>query len=112
MMKGPFHQLIWQYGDRDYRAKKWTNAADWYIAGSHQVFRSTRPESSSKCLRKAALCYMEQREFAKATSVIRRCPTNEATTHYIVLLIAVHQGACIIIRPSDRPCCLCIIPGL
>ncbi|KAJ8703329.1 sporulation-specific protein 22, variant 2 [Pleurotus ostreatus] len=84
--------LIWQYGDRDYRAKKWTNAADWYIAGSHQVFRSTRPESSSKCLRKAALCYMEQREFAKATSVIRRCPTNEATTHYIVLLIAVHQG--------------------
>ncbi|KAF4566535.1 hypothetical protein EYR36_011966 [Pleurotus pulmonarius] len=84
--------LIWQYGDRDYRAKKWTNAADWYIAGSHQVFRSTRPESSSKCLRKAALCYMEQREFAKATSVIRRCPTNEATTHYIVFLIAVHQG--------------------
>ncbi|KAF7437402.1 hypothetical protein PC9H_004241 [Pleurotus ostreatus] len=84
--------LIWQYGDRDYRAKKWTNAADWYIAGSHQVFRSTRPESSSKCLRKAALCYMEQREFAKATSVIRRCPTNEATTHYIVLLIAVHQA--------------------
>ncbi|KAJ8503294.1 hypothetical protein ONZ45_g10982 [Pleurotus djamor] len=84
--------LIWQYGDRDYRAKKWVDAADWYIAGSHQVFRSARPETSPKCLRKAALCYIEQREYAKATTVIRRCPSNEAVTQYIVLLIAVHQG--------------------
>ncbi|KNZ75710.1 Testis-expressed sequence 11 protein [Termitomyces sp. J132] len=84
--------LLWQYGDRHYHAKKWLEAADWYLAGSHKLFRLSSPTASTKCFRKAALCYIEQREFARASTVIRRCPTNEAKTHYIIFTIAVHQG--------------------
>ncbi|KAJ6568977.1 meiosis protein SPO22/ZIP4 like-domain-containing protein [Mycena capillaripes] len=84
--------LIWQYGDRQFNAKRWSAAADWFLAGSHQIFRATCPTSGAKCFRKAALCYIEQREYARASAVIRRCPSNEATTHYVLFLTAVHQG--------------------
>jgi len=85
-------QLIWQYGDRHYHAKKWTEAADWFRAGSHQVFKNMGSSNVSKCLRKAALCHVQQREYAKASSDIRLCANSEATTHYMTLLIAIHQG--------------------
>ncbi|KAG6844876.1 hypothetical protein H0H87_002821 [Tephrocybe sp. NHM501043] len=88
----PIVQLLWQYGDRHYHAKKWTEAADWYLAGSHKLFRVNSPTANTKCFRKAALCYIEQREFAQASTVIRRCPANEAKTHYVIFIIAVHQG--------------------
>ncbi|KAJ7461286.1 hypothetical protein B0H11DRAFT_119781 [Mycena galericulata] len=84
--------LIWQYGDRHFNAKRWSGAADWFLAGSHQLFRSGCPTSSGKCYRKAALCYIEQHEYARASAVIRRCPSNEAATHYVLFLTAVHQG--------------------
>ncbi|KAJ7752626.1 meiosis protein SPO22/ZIP4 like-domain-containing protein [Mycena metata] len=84
--------LIWQYGDRHFNAKRWSAAADWFLAGSHQLFRAACPTSGAKCFRKAALCYIEQREYARASAVIRRCPSTEATTHYVLFLTAVHQG--------------------
>ncbi|KAF7340474.1 hypothetical protein MVEN_01967700 [Mycena venus] len=84
--------LIWQYGDRHFNAKRWAAAADWFLAGTHQLFRASCPASGAKCFRKAALCYIEQHEYAKASAVIRRCPSNEATTHYVLFLTAVHQG--------------------
>jgi Meiosis protein SPO22/ZIP4 like len=85
-------QLIWQYGDRHYHVKKWKEAADWFRAGSHQVFKNMGSSNVSKCLRKAALCHVQQREYAKAASDIRLCANSEATTHYMTLLIAVRQG--------------------
>ncbi|KAG6909084.1 hypothetical protein DXG01_002065 [Tephrocybe rancida] len=90
--RSPTLQLLWQYGDRHYHAKKWTEAANWYLAGSHKLFRVNSPTASMKCFRKAALCYIEQREFARASTVIRRCPTSEAKTHYVIFIIAIHQG--------------------
>ncbi|KAF5376865.1 hypothetical protein D9615_007266 [Tricholomella constricta] len=84
--------LLWQYGDRHYHAKKWSEAAGWFVAGSHNLFRTNSPTASAKCFRKAALCYIEQREYARASTVIRRCSTNEAKTHYVMFLIAIHQG--------------------
>ncbi|KXN85140.1 hypothetical protein AN958_11630 [Leucoagaricus sp. SymC.cos] len=84
--------LIWQYGDRHYQAKKWSEAADWFLAGTHQLFKEKASANYPKCYRKAALCYLEQKEYAKASTVIRRCPTNEAATCYVMFLIAVHQG--------------------
>ncbi|KAJ7585355.1 meiosis protein SPO22/ZIP4 like-domain-containing protein [Mycena floridula] len=84
--------LMWQYGDRHYHAKKWSEAAGWFIAGTHELFQTSAPTSTSKCLRKAALCYIEQREYARASTVIRRCPSDEAATHFIMFLAAVHQG--------------------
>ncbi|KAK0475156.1 hypothetical protein IW261DRAFT_1595606 [Armillaria novae-zelandiae] len=84
--------LLWQYGDRHYHAKRWSDAADWFVAGSHGLFWERCPGSSAKCLRKAALCYIEHREYARASAVIRRCPITEAATHYVIFLTAVHQG--------------------
>ncbi|KAJ6605346.1 meiosis protein SPO22/ZIP4 like-domain-containing protein [Mycena vulgaris] len=84
--------LIWQYGDRHFAAKRWSDAADWYLVGSHKLFQEACPTSGAKCFRKAALCYIEQHEYARASTVIRRCPSNEATTHYVVFLTAVHQA--------------------
>ena len=87
-----FHsKLLWQYGDRHYQASRWDTAVDWFLGGTHQLFRSFS-EGTMKCYRKAALCYIQQREYASAAAVVRRCPGNEAATHYIGLLTSVKQG--------------------
>jgi hypothetical protein len=83
---------LWQNGDRHYQTKRWPEAADWFLSGTHHLFKGNSSAAFSKCFRKAALCYIEQKEYAKASTVIRRCPTNEATTHYVMFLTAVHQG--------------------
>ncbi|GBE78570.1 hypothetical protein BKA93DRAFT_799652 [Sparassis latifolia] len=84
--------LLWQCGDRHYRARNWGEAADWFLAGTHPVFSIISPTSDSKCYRKAALCHIQQKEYAKASAVIRRCAHTEAATCYVLLLVAVHQG--------------------
>ncbi|KAG7090528.1 hypothetical protein E1B28_009637 [Marasmius oreades] len=84
--------LLWQYGDRHYSAKRWLPATKWFLSGTHRLLKEVCPTSSSKCYRKAALCHIEQKEYAKASAVIRCCPTNEAATHYVLFLSAVHQG--------------------
>jgi hypothetical protein len=68
-------------------------AADWFTAATHKAFQRVAPSNQSKCYRKAALCHIQQGEYAKATTIIRRCPENEAATHYISLLAAVQQGS-------------------
>ncbi|KAJ4485242.1 hypothetical protein J3R30DRAFT_3282666 [Lentinula aciculospora] len=84
--------LLWQYGDRHYHAKRWSQAADWFAAGSHQLFKVQNSDSASKCYRKAALCYIELREYSRAAAVIRCCAPDEAATHYLAFLVAIHQG--------------------
>ncbi|KAG2129719.1 meiosis protein SPO22/ZIP4 like-domain-containing protein, partial [Suillus bovinus] len=84
--------LIWQYGDRHYHAGRWKEAADWFSCGTHSIFTCLGPVSSSKCFRKAALAYLKQKDYAHAGSTIRRCPDTEATTQYVMFLIAVYQG--------------------
>ena len=90
----PSIQLIWQFGDRQYRAKQWAKAADWYLVGSHALFQTNSPASMPKCLRKAALCFLENAEYARAAVTVRRCPPKQAATHYVALLCAVRQGTC------------------
>ncbi|KAL4071139.1 hypothetical protein V8B97DRAFT_2024035 [Scleroderma yunnanense] len=68
--------LTWQYGDHHYHASHWTEAADWFMCGTHPIFAGLGSSSSSKCLRKAALCYIQQKEYAKAAFAIKRCPKN------------------------------------
>jgi len=85
--------LMWQYGDRHYQSNRWSQAADWFVAGTHCLFQQTNSNTTtSKCYRKAALCYIEQKEYAKASTLIRRCSTDEAATHYVTFLAAVYQG--------------------
>ena len=94
-----YPQLLWQYGDRHYQANRWDIAVDWFLGGTHQLFRGFS-EGTMKCYRKAALCYIQQREYASAAAVVRLCPGNEAATHYISLLTAVKQGIYLSITPS------------
>ncbi|CDO70960.1 hypothetical protein BN946_scf184829.g69 [Trametes cinnabarina] len=84
--------LLWQFGDRHYHAKRWADAADWFLVGTHGVFGSMSHISNAKCLRKAALCYVQCGEHSQASAAIRRCPPTDAATHYVALLIAAHQG--------------------
>ncbi|KAI5885045.1 uncharacterized protein SCHCODRAFT_02594205 [Schizophyllum commune H4-8] len=91
--------LIWQFGDRQYRAKQWAKAADWYLVGSHALFQTNSPASMPKCLRKAALCFLENAEYARAAVTVRRCPPKQAATHYVALLCAVRQGTCMSSAP-------------
>lgn len=84
--------LLWQYGDRHYHAGRWKEAADWFCCGTHSVFASLGPVTSSKCFRKAALAHLKRKDYAQAGSIIRRCPDGDATTQYVTFLIAVHQG--------------------
>ncbi|TFK28437.1 hypothetical protein FA15DRAFT_60912 [Coprinopsis marcescibilis] len=84
--------LLWQTGGRYYKAKKRAQAADWFLVGSHQFFKKNSPSTAAKCFRKAALCYLEQKEYSKASTIIRRCSLNEARTQYIIFLTAFHQG--------------------
>lgn len=84
--------LLWQYGDRHYHAGRWKEAADWFTCGTHSIFTSLGPVSSSKCFRKAALAHLKRKDYAYAGSIIRRCPDTEATTQYVTFLIAVYQG--------------------
>ncbi|KAI0085689.1 meiosis protein SPO22/ZIP4 like-domain-containing protein [Irpex rosettiformis] len=84
--------LLWQFGDRHYNAKRWGEAADWYLCGTHPVFATMARSSHAKCFRKAALCHIQGKEFSAASAVLRRCPGKEAATHYVALLCAVQQG--------------------
>ncbi|KAF7969735.1 hypothetical protein HWV62_26088 [Athelia sp. TMB] len=84
--------LLWQCGDRLYNAKKWNDAAEWFRIGIHPALKGMGPSTGSKCMRKAALCHVQQREYAMAASDIRHCASNEAATCYVTLLIAVYQG--------------------
>ncbi|KAI0045733.1 hypothetical protein FA95DRAFT_1596662 [Auriscalpium vulgare] len=84
--------LFWQYGERRLSSKRYPEAADWFLAGTHQTFSSTPAATASKCYRKAALCHIEQHEYAQASAIIRRCPGDEAPTHYVMFLVSVRQG--------------------
>ncbi|KDQ17571.1 hypothetical protein BOTBODRAFT_64038 [Botryobasidium botryosum FD-172 SS1] len=84
--------VLWKYADKLYSGKKWSQAADWYLLAAHQAFKVMAPSSNSKCFRKAALCHIQQGDYSKASSIIRKCPGNEAATQYVVFLAAVHQG--------------------
>ncbi|KAI0063230.1 hypothetical protein BV25DRAFT_1899548 [Artomyces pyxidatus] len=84
--------LFWQYGERRLSSKRFSEAADWFLLGTHQAFACTANTCNGKCYRKAALCHIEQQEYAQAATIIRRCPGDEAPTHYVMLLVAVKQG--------------------
>ncbi|KAG8220197.1 hypothetical protein J3R82DRAFT_1233 [Butyriboletus roseoflavus] len=62
------------------------------MCGTHTIFSSLGASSLSKCFRKAAVCQLQQKEYARAMATIRRCPQNGATTRYVAFLIAVRQA--------------------
>ncbi|KAG1741203.1 hypothetical protein EDD22DRAFT_786776, partial [Suillus occidentalis] len=76
-------------------AGQWKEAADRFSCGTRSIFASlTRnPVSSSKCFRKAALAHLKRKDCTHAGSIICRHHDAEATTRYVIFLIAVHQSS-------------------
>ncbi|KAF8330322.1 uncharacterized protein EI90DRAFT_3154952 [Cantharellus anzutake] len=89
--------VLWAMGDKLYNSNKWSRAVRWYSLSSHEIFaRAVAPVTVSKCLRKTALCHIQLGEYSQAADCLRRCQadgtTNEAATHYVSFLAAIHQG--------------------
>ncbi|KAL5476400.1 SPO22_3 [Sanghuangporus weigelae] len=84
--------ILWKVGYRHLQVKKWSRAAEWFLVGTHKAFASIVHIAGPKCLRKAALCYTEQREYARASQIIQRCPSDQSSTFYLQFLTAVYQG--------------------
>ena len=80
--------------------KKWTDAAEWFLAGTDKAFETIANICAMKCLRKASLCYIEQREYAHASRIIKQCPTDQSSTFYLLFLSAVYQGGTYLLWPS------------
>jgi hypothetical protein len=87
---------MWAIGDRMFETKQWTQAAGWYLLSAHPAFRDLGQGSISKSLRKAALCHIQQGEYAQASSVTIRCSGDECATHYVAFLASVTQGSLVI----------------
>ncbi len=85
-------QLFYQYGERKHSLKRCSDAIEWFLLGTRKAFSSVADTYSSKCFRKAALCHIEQEEYAQASDLIRQCPGDEAATHYLSFLVAIKQG--------------------
>jgi hypothetical protein len=84
--------LIFQMGTKHFQAKQYLVAADWFNLGTHPAFKASSPANISKCFRKTALCYIQNGQHSTASSVLNRCPGNEAATHYILFLSFAYQG--------------------
>jgi hypothetical protein len=89
---GALPQLFYQYGERKRSLKRCADAVEWFLLGTRSAFSSVADSCASKCFRKAALCHIEQEEYAQASDIIRHCPGEEAATHYLSFLVAVKQG--------------------
>ncbi|CAE7228948.1 unnamed protein product [Rhizoctonia solani] len=83
--------VLWRNGEASYKAKKWIEAADWFVLSASPAFQSMAG-AQSRCIRKAALCYIQQGEYAQASTLVSRCSQDESATHYVRFLTAVHQG--------------------
>ncbi|KAG9104677.1 hypothetical protein FRC06_000063 [Ceratobasidium sp. 370] len=79
--------LLWRSGEASYKSKRWTEAADWFVLSASSAFQST-PSAQSRSARKAALCYIQQGEYARASVLVSRCSQDEASTCYIKFLAA------------------------
>ncbi|CEL58335.1 hypothetical protein RSOLAG1IB_03081 [Rhizoctonia solani AG-1 IB] len=95
--------VLWRNGEASYKAKKWIEAADWFVLSASPAFQSM-PGAQSRCVRKASLCYIQQGEYAQASILVSRCSQDESATHYIRFLAAVHQGKVVfIISGASNP---------
>ncbi|KAH9964596.1 hypothetical protein BC827DRAFT_1265857 [Russula dissimulans] len=80
------------YGERRRSLKRCSDAVDWFLLGTRKAFSSVADSCASKCFRKAALCHIEEEEYAQASDIIRQCPGQEAATHYLSFLVAIKQA--------------------
>ncbi|ODO05445.1 hypothetical protein L198_02138 [Cryptococcus wingfieldii CBS 7118] len=84
--------LLWNIANFNGNKERITESAHWYQLAGHDLFRELGGENTSRCLRKAALCHIKTADWGAAHDLIARCPTDEASTHYLTFLAAIRQG--------------------
>jgi hypothetical protein len=69
-------------------------AAAFFQLAAHKVFASLGRATAAKCCRKAALAYLQQKEYARATQAVRAYDeqSKDAGTCYVLFLTASEQG--------------------
>jgi hypothetical protein len=90
----PSAQLLWQAGDRHFRARAFGPASTAFELGAHAAFAALGRATAAKCCRKAAVCRIQTGEFASAAHAVRRGDPEgqDAGTWYVLLMVAVEQG--------------------
>ena len=86
--------MLWQAGDRHYSAHRYAPAAAFFQLGSHRCLASLGTANTAKCFRKAAVCYLQMKEYARAAQVVRRGDEHcrQAGTCFVLFLVAAEQG--------------------
>ncbi|TYJ53702.1 hypothetical protein B9479_005669 [Cryptococcus floricola] len=84
--------LLWNIANFNENKERITESAHWYQLAGHDLFKELGGENTSRCLRKAALCHIKTADWGAAHDLIARCPTDEASTHYLTFLAAIRQG--------------------
>ncbi|ODN81471.1 hypothetical protein L202_01898 [Cryptococcus amylolentus CBS 6039] len=83
--------LLWNIANFNENKERITESAHWYQLAGHDLFKELGGENTSRCLRKAALCHIKTADWGAAHDLIARCPTDEASTHYLAFLAAIRQ---------------------
>ncbi|WVQ84872.1 hypothetical protein IAT38_007035 [Cryptococcus sp. DSM 104549] len=83
--------LLWNIAAFHEAKDRVAEAANWYQLAAHDLFKVLGGVNVSRCLRKAALCYIKVLDFTAALDLIKRCPSDEASTHYLAFLAAVRR---------------------
>jgi hypothetical protein len=86
-------QLLWQAADRHYKQKRYPTAATYFEIAAHKVFASLGSSTIAKCYRKASVCLLNAKEFARAARTVKKGDEEgiEAGTWYVLFLVAVEQ---------------------
>ncbi|OCF74143.1 hypothetical protein I204_04513 [Kwoniella mangroviensis CBS 8886] len=67
---------------------RFEDAARWYLLAAHPALLSDKAEITTRCRRKAALCYIRSGDLTSAEKEIAQCPAGEASTQHLAFLIA------------------------
>ncbi|KZO99626.1 hypothetical protein CALVIDRAFT_553111 [Calocera viscosa TUFC12733] len=83
--------ILVNFGDLFFKGRKWTKAAAFFMLCTHKAFNITAKTSFPNAMRKAALSWIHAGDYDRASHIAAQCPIQEARTHYLHLLVAVHR---------------------
>ncbi|GAA5917135.1 hypothetical protein JCM5296_006593 [Sporobolomyces johnsonii] len=76
---------IWRQGDTANGAQRFTEASDWYLLATKPVLQSIEAGTTAKSARKAALSYLEAKQFQRADEVMQlpAAQDDHAKSHFV-----------------------------
>ncbi|GAA5927429.1 hypothetical protein JCM1841_000470 [Sporobolomyces salmonicolor] len=84
---------IWRQGDTANGAQRFTDASDWYLLATKPVLQSIEAGTMAKSIRKAALSYLEAKQFQRADEVMQLPAAQDdlAKSHFVRFYSALLQ---------------------